>query len=143
MRHPIHIIYARLPVRHGLVPGSEVDHVVPINILLAKESQVDDDARVGPRPDVAVRERVAVNLDVIGELGGVRDHDLRLGISERNGERIPWVAGFLNVSVEAKSLPKGRDILLLFMCLDLCSEVGIPADIVNQFTLQNNLSIAG
>jgi hypothetical protein len=55
------------------------------NVRLAKEPQVDDNSRIGLGSDVTVREGIAMNLNMPGEVRGIRDHHLRLRIIEWNG----------------------------------------------------------
>lgn len=88
LRHPVDVGNSGHPVRILFRILSEIDSVVPVNILSSEEPEIDDRPRIRPRTDVAIRKRVSMNLAVPRELSCARYHDLRLGIVERNRQRI-------------------------------------------------------
>lgn len=91
MRHSINVRHSGPPfrIRWGL---AKFDTIVLDNILLAEETKIDNNTRIGLRPNISIRECITVNLDVPWEVLGVWDHDLGFGITEGNGE---WVFGML------------------------------------------------
>lgn len=83
LRHAIDVRNTRLP--SALVGGlSEVHTIVLLNLLLPEVPEINDKARVGPGPDLSIREGVTVDLDMVRVFRRVGQHDLGLWIIERN-----------------------------------------------------------
>lgn len=70
--------------------------IIPVDILLSKGPEVQDDARIGSGSDFNIRERITANLDMILVLIIVPNRELRFRVIEWDRERIVGVFGIVN-----------------------------------------------
>ena len=54
------------------------------NVLLAEETKVDDNTRIGLWPDISIGKCITMNLNMPGVFLGVRNGDLGLRIPKGN-----------------------------------------------------------
>jgi hypothetical protein len=92
LRHSIYIRYSGFPVADLGRERTKLNLIFMDDVLLAEETKINDNTRIRLWTNIAIRECIAVNLDVPRKVLGAWDHNLRLRITERNRKRVLGVS---------------------------------------------------